>query len=72
MQRQHEAEMERRIAKKGDVISIKIDPRDIPGARGITKVVYKVGKGGGVLTVALLVFLLLEKNPSGFPLIDME
>ena len=68
MRRQHEAEMERRIAKKGDVISIKLDPRDVPGARGITGVVYQVGKGGGVLAVCTMGVFGSGKEPFWIPI----
>ena len=61
-------EMEKRIAKIGDAISIKIDPRDVPGARGILGVVYKVAKGGGVLAVCTLGIFASGKEPFWIPM----
>ena len=49
MARQYDRNVQRRIAKVGDIVNIEIDKRDIPGAHGIQAICFqRAEESGGI------------------------
>ena len=69
MARQYNKNVQRRIAKVGDVVSIAIDKRDIPGAHGILAIYFQRAKeGGGILAATTMGIIATANKPFWIPL----
>ena len=68
MKRAYEKNLETMKANVGDTVSIKIDPRDIPGAHGIVAIAYRVGKGGRIFGVTAHGIIATNKKAFCVPL----
>ena len=67
--RQYDKNVQRRIAKVGDVVSIAIDKRDIPGAHGIVAICFRrAEEGGGILAATTLGIIATANKPFWIPL----
>ena len=69
MARQYDRNVQRRIAKVGDIVRIGIDKRDIPGAHGIQAICFqRAEEGGGILAATTMGIIATSKKPFWIPL----